>query len=135
MAARWLTGGERVATLTIKMWHVSGDRRRRSRIASLQTLNWFYALCAIGKQVGSLLLVTTPRFFFYQSIITNIFWLLPWAIAFTKLQLEAADERRALTLHAALFGGALTLSFIVTSAAAVIWTLRLKKRLIREIVA
>ena len=70
----------------------------------------------------AILLATRPRWYLYQSLVSNICWVLPWAIAVTKIGITPED---AWTYHSIVFGGSLVISFfdILLVDAAWAWTM------------
>ncbi|KAI7240470.1 hypothetical protein KC330_g1189 [Hortaea werneckii] len=91
--AHYITGSEKVARITAKMW---------------RTIDWCYIFYALSTQLATILLATRPRWYLYQSLVSNICWVLPWAIAVTKIGITPDD---AWTYHSIVFGGSLVFSF------------------------
>jgi hypothetical protein len=60
----------------------------------------------------------------YQSLASNILYVLPWAIVCQVIELNAND---AWTYHSLVFGGSLVFSFFVIIAANAVWCVRLKR--------
>ncbi|KAI7346000.1 hypothetical protein KC336_g22845, partial [Hortaea werneckii] len=87
--AHYITGSGVVARITAKMW---------------RTIDWCYIFYAVSTQLATILLATRPRWYLYQSLVSNIFWVLPWAIAVTKTGITPDD---AWTYHSIVFGGSL----------------------------
>ncbi|RCI13925.1 hypothetical protein L249_8144 [Ophiocordyceps polyrhachis-furcata BCC 54312] len=92
--ARYLSDDDGVAAVTARMW---------------RTLDWCYILYAVSTQLAAVLLATKPRWFMWQSLASNILYVLPWA---TVCQVSHLDEHNAWTYHALVFGGSLVFSFI-----------------------
>ncbi|PQE20421.1 hypothetical protein CJF30_00001723 [Rutstroemia sp. NJR-2017a BBW] len=84
----YLSESEPVALITEKMW---------------RTIDWCYIFYAIQTQMAAILLSTTPNLYFIQSLGSNLLWMLPWAIAVTKIHMTAEN---AWTYHSIIFGGA-----------------------------
>ncbi|PTU20535.1 hypothetical protein P175DRAFT_0509113 [Aspergillus ochraceoroseus IBT 24754] len=63
--AYYLSQSERVAEITAHMW---------------QTIDWCYILYAISTQLATVLLATRPMWYLVQSLISNLLYVLPWAI-------------------------------------------------------
>ncbi|KAI7488684.1 hypothetical protein KC351_g1839 [Hortaea werneckii] len=74
--AHYITGSGEVARITAKMW---------------RTTDWCYIFYALSTQLATILLATRPRWYLYQSLVSNIFWVLPWAIAVTKIGITPDD--------------------------------------------
>ncbi|KAI6911905.1 hypothetical protein KC318_g3604 [Hortaea werneckii] len=91
--AHYITGSGGVARITAKMW---------------RTIDWCYIFYAVSTQLATILLATRPRWYLYQSLVSNICWVLPWAIAVTNIGITPDD---AWTYHAIVFGGSLVFSF------------------------
>ncbi|KAI7222318.1 hypothetical protein KC343_g7399, partial [Hortaea werneckii] len=91
--AHYITGSGEVARITAKMW---------------RTIDWCYIFYALSTQLATILLATRPRWYLYQSLVSNIFWVLPWAVAVTKIGITPDD---AWTYHSIVFGGSLVFSF------------------------
>lgn len=91
--AYYLSGTEDVSHITEKMW---------------RTIDWTYIFYALSTQLATLLLATRPLWYLYQSLASNILWVLPWAIAVSKVGITPDD---AWTYHAVVFGGSLVFSF------------------------
>ncbi|RMX81113.1 hypothetical protein D0869_07054 [Hortaea werneckii] len=91
--AHYITGSGEVAWITAKMW---------------RTIDWCYIFYDLSTQLATILLATRPRWYLYQSLVSNICWVLPWAIAVTKIGITPDD---AWTYHSIVFGGSLVFSF------------------------
>ncbi|KAI0465659.1 hypothetical protein F4859DRAFT_500117 [Xylaria cf. heliscus] len=105
--ALYISGSEDVADITAYMW---------------RTIDWCYIFYAMSTQLATVLLATRPKWYLYQSLASNILYVLPWAIV---CQVKDLDEANAWTYHSLVFGGSLVFSFvdIVIVDAAWIWTL------------
>lgn len=64
--ARYLSGSDEVADITAYMW---------------RTIDWCYVFYAMSTQLASVLQATRPRWYLYQSLVSNVLYVLPWAIA------------------------------------------------------
>ena len=93
--AFYISQSEPVAAITAKMW---------------QTIDWCYIFYAMSTQLAAILLATRPRWYLYQSLVSNIMWVLPWAIAVSKIGITPDD---AWTYHSIVFGGSLVFSFAI----------------------
>lgn len=93
--AYYLSESDRVASITAHMW---------------KTIDWCYILYALSTQLATVLLATRPMWYLYQSLASNILYVLPWAIVCQVLTLDASD---AWTYHSLVFGGSLVFSFFI----------------------
>ncbi|TQV99374.1 hypothetical protein V2A60_004852 [Cordyceps javanica] len=91
--ARYLSGSDDVADVTAMMW---------------RTIDWCYIFYAISTQMATVLLATRPRWYLWQSLVSNLLYVLPWAIVCQTADLNAD---RAWTYHSFVFGGSLVFSF------------------------
>ncbi|QQK42133.1 transmembrane protein, putative [Penicillium digitatum] len=91
--AYYLSQSERVAEITAHMW---------------QTIDWCYILYAMSTQLATALLATRPMWYLVQSLISNLFCVLPWAIV---CQFSHLDPHNAWTYHSLAFGGSLVFTF------------------------
>jgi hypothetical protein len=107
--ARYLSGSEEVARITVRMW---------------RTVDWCYILYGVSTQLAAVLVSTRPAWYLYQSLASNILYVLPWAIVCQVVQLNAGD---AWTYHSLVFGGSLVFSFVTIVAVDAMWVFRLKK--------
>lgn len=105
--ARYLGGSDEVADVAAMMW---------------RTLDWCYIFYAMSTQLATVLLATRPRWYLWQSLASNLLYVLPWAIV---CQTASLDASRAWTYHSFVFGGSLVFSFldIVIFDAFWIWSL------------
>ncbi|KAI6191157.1 hypothetical protein M3Y97_00197500 [Aphelenchoides bicaudatus] len=110
--AFYLSGSETVAAIVSKMWN---------------TIDWTYICFAIAVCLSTILLATTPKLFFIQALCSEIFWMLPWAIAVTQINMTQDPW----FFHAIIFGGAFLVNFGSVFVFCVIWAYRLKKGLIK----
>ncbi|PVI04262.1 hypothetical protein DM02DRAFT_556730 [Periconia macrospinosa] len=92
--AQWLSNSDRVAAITAHMW---------------QTIDWCYIFYALSTQLATLLLATRPKWYLYQSLASNLLYVLPWAIVCQVVDLNPGD---AWTYHSLVFGGSLVFSFV-----------------------
>lgn len=76
-----------VALITEKMW---------------KTIDWCYIFYAFSTQLATILLATRPRWYLYQSLVSNLVWVLPWAVVVSEIDITADD---AWTYHSVVFGG------------------------------
>jgi hypothetical protein len=107
--AFFISESEDVARVTETMW---------------QTIDWCYIFYALSTQLATILLATRPRWYLYQSLISNICWVLPWAIAVTKIGITPDN---AWKYHSIVFGGSLVFSFVDILIVDLIWAWTLMK--------
>ncbi|KAF9636280.1 hypothetical protein BFW01_g7175 [Lasiodiplodia theobromae] len=105
--ARYLSGTDAVSRITEKMW---------------RTIDWTYIFYALSTQLAAILLATRPLWYLYQSLASNILWVLPWAIAVSKAGITPDD---AWTYHSVVFGGSLVFSFFDVLLFVGVWAWRL----------
>ena len=96
-----------VSLITEKMW---------------KTIDWCYIFYALSTQLATILLATRPRWYLYQSLVSNIGWVLPWAIAVTQI---GVTPDNAWKYDSIVFGGSLVFSFfdILIVDGLWVWTL------------
>jgi hypothetical protein len=107
--ALYLSASAPVAQITEKMW---------------KTIDWCYIFYALSTQLATILLATRPRWYLYQSLVSNICWVLPWAIVVTKVNIT---PETAWTYHSIVFGGSLVFSFVDILIFDLIWVWTLLK--------
>jgi hypothetical protein len=107
--AYYLSGSEAVSRIAARMW---------------RTIDWCYILYGVSTQLAAVLTATRPISYLYQSLASNILYVLPWAIVCQVVKLNADD---AWTYHSLVFGGSLVFSFFVIIAVVVMWVIRLKR--------
>ncbi|CAN9239545.1 unnamed protein product [Alternaria sp. RS040] len=107
--ARYLSGSEEVARITARMW---------------RTIDWCYIMYGVSTQLAAVLVSTRPTWYLYQSLASNILYVLPWAIACQVVDLDVGD---AWTYHSLVFGGSLVFSFFTIIVVDGVWALRLLK--------
>ncbi|KAI9757377.1 MAG: hypothetical protein M4579_003491 [Chaenotheca gracillima] len=107
--AYYLSGSVPVSKITAHMW---------------QTIDWCYLMYATSTQLATILLATRPRWYLYQSLVSNICYVLPWAIVCQVANLNAGD---AWTYHSLVFGGSLVFSFFDVALVDGIWAWVLMK--------
>lgn len=73
-----------------------------------QTIDWCYIFYAMSTQLATILLATKPSWYLYQSLISNLLYVLPWAIVCQVADLNADN---AWTYQSIVFGGSLVFSF------------------------
>lgn len=91
--AFYLSGAQPVAEITAHMW---------------RTIDWCYIFYALSTQLATILLATRPRWYLYQSLVSNLCWVLPWAIAVSRIGITPES---AWKYHSIVFGGSLVFSF------------------------
>ena len=106
--ARWLSGSDEVGQIAEHMW---------------QTIDWCYVLYAVLTQLAAVLSATRPLWYLYQSLASNLLYVLPWAIVCQTVHLNPED---AWTYHSLVFGGSLVFSFfdVIIFDGLWWWTLR-----------
>ncbi|KAM0705518.1 hypothetical protein Q7P35_006877 [Cladosporium inversicolor] len=111
--ALYLSASPDVAKITAKMW---------------RSIDWCYIFYALSTQLATILLATRPRWYLYQSLVSNLLWVLPWAIALTQITIRPEN---AWTYHSVLFGGSLVFSFVDVLLVELIWAWTLLKEKMR----
>ena len=101
--AWYLSASEDVASITAYMW---------------RTIDWCYIFYAVSTQLATVLLATRPKWYLYQSLVSNLLYELPWAIVCQTMSL---DEDNAWTYHRLVFGGSLVFSFVDVIVVDGIW--------------
>lgn len=89
-----------------------------------QTIDWCYIFYALSTQLATILLATMPRWYLYQSLVSNILYVLPWAIA---CQVRSLDAENAWTYHSVVFGGSLVFSFFDVLLFVALWMWKMRK--------
>lgn len=106
--ARYLSGSEEVSKVAARMW---------------RTIDWCYILYGVSTQLAGILVATRPRWYLYQSLASNVLYVLPWAVVCQVIDLSAGD---AWTYHSLVFGGSLVFSFFTIVVVDGVWMLRLR---------
>ncbi|OJD16946.1 hypothetical protein AJ78_02928 [Emergomyces pasteurianus Ep9510] len=101
--ALYLSGSQTVSEITAHMW---------------RTIDWCYILYAVSTQLATILLATRPPWYLYQSLLSNLLYVLPWAIVCQVANLEAQS---AWTYHSIVFGGSLVFSFFDVLLVDAVW--------------
>lgn len=107
--ARYLSGSDTVAKIAARMW---------------RTIDWCYILYGVSTQVAAVLVSTKPKWYLYQSLTSNILYVLPWAIV---CQVKTLQKESAWTIHSVVFGGSLVFSFFVVGGFVGVWWLRVRR--------
>ena len=107
--ARYLSGSDTVAGITEHMW---------------KSIDWCYIFFAMSTQLAAILSATRPIFYLGQSLVSNLLYVLPWAIVCQVANLNAND---AWTYHSLVFGGSLVFSFFDVLVVDAVWVWVLKK--------
>lgn len=63
--AKYLSGSDEVAAVAAHMW---------------RTIDWCYIMYAVYIQLAAVLLATRPKWYLWQSLGSNLLYVLPWAI-------------------------------------------------------
>ncbi|KAF4592485.1 hypothetical protein GQ602_002784 [Ophiocordyceps camponoti-floridani] len=100
---RQLSGSDAVALVAEKMW---------------RTIDWCYIMYAVSTQLVAILLATRPKWYLWQSLASNLLYVLPWAVF---CQVKHLNEDDAWTYHALIFGGSLVFSFVCTPIVLAVW--------------
>lgn len=102
--AQYLLGQQDdVADITAYMW---------------RTIDWCYIFYAASTQLATVLLATRPKWYLYQSLVSNLLYVLPWAIV---CQVKDLDVNNAWTYHSLVFGGSLVFSFVDVLVVDALW--------------
>ncbi|KAF7197874.1 hypothetical protein HII31_00963 [Pseudocercospora fuligena] len=107
--AYYISASESVSKIVEHMW---------------KTIDWCYICYAISTQLAAILLATRPRWYLYQSLASNLLWVLPWAIVVSVTDLNADN---AWTYHSIVFGGSLVFSLADIIIVDAVWAWMLKK--------
>ncbi|PVH75286.1 hypothetical protein DL98DRAFT_644426 [Cadophora sp. DSE1049] len=107
--AFYLSQSEPVANITQKMW---------------RTIDWCYIFYALNYQISAILLATTTNWYLIQALGSNLLWMLPWAIAVTRIGMTPSN---AWKYHSVIFGGSLVFSFFNVCAVLALWAWLLTK--------
>lgn len=106
--ARYLSGSDEVAKVTAYMW---------------KTIDWCYCFYAMSTQLATILTATRPKWYLYQSLVSNLLYVLPWAIV---CQVKDLNEDNAWSYHRLVFGGSLVFSFVDVLVVDGIWAWTLR---------
>ncbi|KAH9909659.1 hypothetical protein F4778DRAFT_767730 [Xylariomycetidae sp. FL2044] len=101
--AHFISGSYEVADVTAYMW---------------RTIDWCYIFHAASTQLATILLATRPKWYLYQSLVSNFLYVLPWAIV---CQVRDLTKSNAWTYHSLVFGGSLVFSLIDVVVVDVLW--------------
>jgi hypothetical protein len=101
------------------VFHLS-DSKAVSRIAARmwRTIDWCYILYGVSTQLAAILVSTRPIWYLYQSLASNVLYVLPRAIVCQAVKMDAGN---AWTYHSLVFGGSLVFSFFVIIAVGFVW--------------
>lgn len=83
-----------------------------------------YILYALSTQLATILLATRPTWYLFQSLLSNLLYVLPWAIVYQVANLTPTD---AWTYHSVVFGGSLVFSFFTIVFVDRWWIWRLRR--------
>ncbi|CAA7260441.1 unnamed protein product [Cyclocybe aegerita] len=106
--ARYLSNSDEAAEITAMMW---------------KSIDWCYICYAVSTQLATILLATQTRWYLYQSLVSNIFYALPWAIALPRIGIT---PETAWTYHKWVFGGSLVVSLGIIIAVDGLWIMKLR---------
>ncbi|KAF1923290.1 uncharacterized protein M421DRAFT_327920 [Didymella exigua CBS 183.55] len=104
--AHYLSGSDEVSKIAARMW---------------RTIDWCYIMYGVSTQLAAILVSTRPKWYLYQSLASNILYVLPWAIVCQVMVMNLGD---AWTYHSLVFGGSLVFSFFTIIAVIGVWALR-----------
>ncbi|OAL35883.1 hypothetical protein AYO20_04789 [Fonsecaea nubica] len=107
--AHYLSDSDSVASITAHMW---------------RTIDWCYIFYALSTELATILLATVPRWYLYQSLVSNMLYVLPWAIVCQTAHLSSTD---AWSYHAFVFGGSLVFSFFDVLLFVTLWVWKLRR--------
>ncbi|KAH7027276.1 uncharacterized protein B0I36DRAFT_326791 [Microdochium trichocladiopsis] len=108
--AMYLSGGvSDVADVTAYMW---------------RTIDWCYIFYAVSTQLATILLATRPKWYLWQSLASNLLYVLPWAVVCQVVHLTEDD---AWKYHGLVFGGSLVFSFVDVVVVDSLWAWTLWK--------
>jgi Na+-driven multidrug efflux pump len=107
--ALYLSNSDTVATIAAHMW---------------RTIDWCYIFYAVSTQLAAVLSATRPLWYLYQSLVSNLLYVLPWAVVCQVVDLKPED---AWTYHSLVFGGSLVFSFFDVLIVDGIWAWTLRK--------
>ncbi|KAF2773212.1 hypothetical protein EJ03DRAFT_249925, partial [Teratosphaeria nubilosa] len=107
--AFYISESVKVSHVVAKMW---------------KTIDWSYIFYADSTQLATILLATKPRWYLYQSLVSNLCWVLPWAVVVSTVGITPDD---AWEYHSIVFGGSLVFSFFDILVVNAIGALRLVK--------
>ncbi|KZP06605.1 hypothetical protein FIBSPDRAFT_876383 [Athelia psychrophila] len=111
--AYYLSQSEVVSQIVEKMW---------------KTIDWCYIFYALSTQLATILTATQPRWYLYQSLMSNLLYILPWCIAMTIINITPEN---AWTYDALIFGGSLVVSFIIVVCVDALWARNLLRGTLR----
>ncbi|KAG2004414.1 hypothetical protein CC2G_002971 [Coprinopsis cinerea AmutBmut pab1-1] len=106
--AKYLSNSDEVAEITAIMW---------------RSIDWCYICYGVSTQLATILLATQTRWYLYQSLISNIFYALPWAIALPRIGITPDT---AWKYHKWVFGGSLVVSLVIILVVVSVWIVRLR---------
>ncbi|KAF9471934.1 hypothetical protein BDN70DRAFT_909262 [Pholiota conissans] len=106
--AKYLSNSDEVAEITAMMW---------------RSIDWCYISYGVSTQLATILLATQTQWYLYQSLVSNIFYALPWAIALPRIGITPDT---AWTYHKWVFGGSLVVSLGIIIVVDAIWAVRLR---------
>ena len=105
--ALYLSDSPAVADITEYMW---------------KSIDGCYICYAVSTQLATILLATQPRWYLYQSLGSNLLYVLPWCIALRFIKMNADN---AWVYHRWVFGGSLVVSLFIIIVVVLLWAYRL----------
>jgi hypothetical protein len=108
--ARYLSNSDEVAEVTAMMW---------------RSIDFCYICYAVSTQLATILLATETQWYLYQSLMSNLFYALPWAVVLTVIGDKITPDN-SWTYHRWVFGGSLVVSLVIISTVDIIWVVRLR---------
>ncbi|KAF8544711.1 hypothetical protein BDD12DRAFT_872447 [Trichophaea hybrida] len=106
--ALYISNSDPVARITAHMW---------------RTIDWCYIFYAVTTQLAAILLATRPRWYLYQSLMSNLLYVLPWAIVVQVKGLKSGDPWM---WHALVFGGSMVFTAGAVGLMLTLWARELK---------
>ncbi|KAL2402426.1 hypothetical protein ABEF95_017196 [Exophiala dermatitidis] len=97
--AQYISSSETIGSITAHMW---------------RTIDWCYIFYALSTQLATI----------YQSLVSNLCYVLPWAIVCQVTHLNTDD---AWTYHSFVFGGSLVFSFFDVLLFVSLWAWKLRR--------
>ncbi|KAF8153030.1 hypothetical protein B0H34DRAFT_721904 [Crassisporium funariophilum] len=106
--AKYLSGSDEVAEITAMMW---------------RSVDWCYICYGVSTQLATILLATQTQWYLYQSLVSNLLYALPWAIALPRIGITPDT---AWTYHKWVFGGSLVVSLGIIIFVDALWAANLR---------
>jgi Na+-driven multidrug efflux pump len=107
--ALYLSQNPAVARITAYMW---------------RTIDWCYIFYAVSTMGATVLLATRPRWYLAQSLLSNLCWVLPWAVV---VQVKGLNSGNPWFWHALVFGGSMVFSAGAVAGVLMVWVRTLRR--------